>query len=135
AEELQAWRECICGEAGRFPRVRQCGQGARRVLGAHQRTAPWERQAVTGKAPLRILLLEDDPGDAQLIRDILEDDLFDCEVTRVQTRDEFVAALDNQPIDLILADHNLPSFDGLSALKLVRETGPDLPFIFVSGIP
>ena len=83
--------------------------------------------------PLRILLLEDDPGDVELIQELLEVDHFDCEVTRLQTRPEFLAALESAEIDLILADYKLPSFDGLSALKLAASTRPDLPFIFVSG--
>ena len=83
--------------------------------------------------PLRILLLEDDPGDVELIQELLEVDHFDCEVTRVQTCPEFLAALESAEIDLILADYKLPSFDGLSALKLAQSARPDLPFIFVSG--
>jgi len=51
----------------------------------------------------------------------------------VETRAEFVAGLEDAGIDLILADYTLPTFDGLSALKLAREARPDLPFIFVSG--
>jgi PAS domain S-box-containing protein len=83
--------------------------------------------------PLRILLLEDDLGDVELIQELLEVDHFDCEVTRVQTRPEFLTALESDEIDLILADYKLPSFDGLSALKLAQSAHPDLPFIFVSG--
>ena len=71
--------------------------------------------------------------DAALIQDLLEADHFVCEVTRVETRTEFLAALEDRGIDLILADYNLPSFDGLSALKLALSGRPDLPFIFVSG--
>ena len=85
------------------------------------------------KALLRILLLEDSVTDAELVRELLEADHFVCEVTRVQTRAEFVAALEDGAIDLILADYNLPSFDGLSALRLARSARPELPFIFVSG--
>jgi PAS domain S-box-containing protein len=85
-------------------------------------------------SPLRILLLEDDLGDAQLIGDLLEEESFHCKITRVQTRSEFVAALEEEVTDLILADYRLPAFDGLSALKLVLEIRPDLPFIFVSGL-
>ena len=84
-------------------------------------------------SPLRILLLEDNAHDAELIQELLlEANLF-CEVTRVQTRAEFVAALEKGDIDLILADYQLPSFDGLSALKHALSAHPDLPFIFVSG--
>src|SRR6516162_507309 len=85
------------------------------------------------KALLRILLLEDSVQDAELIQELLEADHFVCEVTRVQTRAEFLAALEDGGIDLILADYQLPSFDGLSALKLALSARPDLPFIFVSG--
>jgi PAS domain S-box-containing protein len=84
-------------------------------------------------SPLRILLLEDNPTDAELIQELLETDGYACEVTRVQTCAEFVAALDDAAIELILADYSLPSFDGLSALKLALSARPDLPFIFVSG--
>jgi PAS domain S-box-containing protein len=85
------------------------------------------------EALLRILLLEDSVQDAELIQELLEADHFVCEVTRVQTRAEFLAALEDGGIDLILADYQLPSFDGLSALKLALSARPDLPFIFVSG--
>src|SRR6202140_1533084 len=84
-------------------------------------------------SPLRILLLKDNTRDAELIQELLEADHFACEVTRVQTRAEFVASLANAGINLILADYRLPSFDGLSALKLALDARPDLPFIFVSG--
>jgi signal transduction histidine kinase/CheY-like chemotaxis protein len=84
-------------------------------------------------SPLRILLLEDSAPDAELIQELLEADHFVCEVTRVQTRAEFVAGLENAGIDLILADYKLPSFDGISALKLALAARADLPFIFVSG--
>lgn len=84
-------------------------------------------------SPLRILLLEDNPHDAELIQELLEADHFVCEVTHVQTRAEFIAGLENPGLDLILADYKLPSFDGLSALKLALDARADLPFIFVSG--
>jgi PAS domain S-box-containing protein len=85
------------------------------------------------KALLRILLLEDSIQDAELIQELLEADNFVCEVTRVETRAEFLAALEHGGFDLVLADYQLPSFDGLSALKLALRARPDLPFIFVSG--
>jgi signal transduction histidine kinase/DNA-binding response OmpR family regulator len=82
---------------------------------------------------LRILLLEDNSHDAELIQELLEADHFVCEITRTQTRAEFVAGLDDDRIDLILADYKLPTFDGLTALKLALDARADLPFIFVSG--
>ena len=85
------------------------------------------------KSPLRVLLLEDSTFDAELIQELLEADHFVCEVTRAQTRAEFVAGLENPGIDIILADYKLPSFDGLSALKLALDARAEVPFIFVSG--
>jgi PAS domain S-box-containing protein len=81
---------------------------------------------------VRILLLEDDSTDAELIRELLADH-FDCKITQVQTRADFTNALQSGDFDLILSDYQLPSFDGISALKLVLSERPDLPFIFMSG--
>jgi C4-dicarboxylate-specific signal transduction histidine kinase len=89
---------------------------------------------MTARSPLRLLLLEDDPHDAELIRALLEADGAVCAMTRVQAREEFLRALENDELDLILADYQLPSFDGISALRLALSARPDLPFIFVSGI-
>ncbi len=82
---------------------------------------------------LRILLLEDSLLDAELINANLSDAGIDCELVRVETRADFVAALEKDSFDLILADYALPSFDGISALEIARTTCPELPFIFVSA--
>jgi CheY-like chemotaxis protein len=82
---------------------------------------------------IEILLLEDDPNDAGLVEERLQADHFIPRITRVQDRTEFLAALENGEFDLILSDHKLPSFDGLSALNLALSIRPDIPFIFVSG--
>src|SRR6201982_3664881 len=84
-------------------------------------------------APIGILLLEDDPDDARLIEDLLEADQFICRIVCVQSHAEFLAALKDGDLDLILWDYKLPSFDGLSALSIALSARPDLPFIFVSG--
>src|SRR6202790_125230 len=83
--------------------------------------------------PLRILSIEDDPKDAELIRDLLETEGVACEVTRVDTEAALLASVEQGGIDLILADFTLPSFDGISALKFAMQACPDVPFIFVSG--
>jgi CheY-like chemotaxis protein len=85
------------------------------------------------ESPLRILHLEDDPKDAELIQAMLETEGISCYVTRVETQADFSASLEQGGFDLILADYTLPSFDGLSALKITQEKCPDIPFIFVSG--
>jgi formate hydrogenlyase transcriptional activator len=85
------------------------------------------------RRPLRILSLEDDPRDTELIQESLEAEGIACEVTRVDTQPAFHASLDGDRCDLILADYTLPSFDGLEALKLAMSARPDVPFIFVTG--
>jgi PAS domain S-box-containing protein len=82
---------------------------------------------------LRILDLEDDPLDTELLQANLMAGGISCEMVRVQTRADFEAALVNGNFDLVLSDYSLPSFDGLSALELAKEIRPEVPFILVSG--
>src|SRR5271154_1854981 len=85
------------------------------------------------RQPLRVLSIEDEPKDADLIQNLLETAGIVCEITRVENQADFLASLKRGGIDLILADYSLPSFDGISALKLAMKGRPDVPFIFVSG--
>jgi PAS domain S-box-containing protein/putative nucleotidyltransferase with HDIG domain len=82
---------------------------------------------------LRILHLEDNPADAELVQRTLTAAGLACDMLRVETREQFEAALNQGGFDLILADKTLPQYDGLSALALAREKRPAVPFIFVSG--
>jgi two-component system, cell cycle sensor histidine kinase and response regulator CckA len=84
-------------------------------------------------APLRILQLEDNPVDAELIAATLAEGGIPCEAVRVEGREAFVAALKAGGIDMILADYSLPGFDGITALALARKICPEIPFIFVSA--
>src|SRR3989338_4017828 len=84
-------------------------------------------------APIRILHLEDNPTDSELIQSLLEADGMAGELVRVETREHFLAGLEQGVWHLILSDNTLPSFDGLAALALAREKCPDVPFIFFSG--
>ncbi len=91
---------------------------------------PTDTQAHPQK--IRVLILEDSPVDAELMIRELRHAQFEVEWQRVQTESAFLAALDPAP-DLILADYNLPQFDGISAVKLLRNRGLDIPFILISG--
>ncbi|MGC2061425.1 MAG: response regulator [Thermodesulfovibrionales bacterium] len=82
---------------------------------------------------LYILNLEDNKHDTELIQATLEEEGIACDITRVETEAEFVAALDKAGFDLLLIDYNLPSFDGMSALAIAKGKCPKIPFIFVSG--
>ena len=83
---------------------------------------------------LRILHLEDAPEDAELVERQLRHNGFPFVLRHAANRDEFVRALDEFHPDVILADYSLPNFDGLSAVRMVREKDPDLPIIVVTGI-
>jgi len=85
------------------------------------------------KLKLRILVLEDDLRDRELIRAKLADENIDCEIVFTGGRKDFEAALEQGGFNLILSDYSLPQFDGISALRMVREKEPDLPFILISG--
>ena len=85
------------------------------------------------KPDLRILHLEDDSNDAELISANLAEGGILCSITLVETREQFLFALEAREYDLILADFKLPSFDALSALEIVKEKHLEIPFILVSG--
>src|ERR1700730_15605159 len=85
------------------------------------------------KSPLHVLYLEDDLRDAELVQETLANDGIKCQVTRVETEIDFIASLEQGGFDLIIADYTLPSFDGLSALKIAQRDSPEVPLIFVSG--
>ncbi|MBK1614144.1 hypothetical protein CKO44_11765 [Rubrivivax gelatinosus] len=82
--------------------------------------------------PVRLLHLEDSEADHALAMAQLRRAGLNVQVERVETRDDFVAAL-ARPWDLILSDFNLPCFTGLQALEIVRERAALVPFILVSG--
>lgn len=82
--------------------------------------------------PLRVLLLEDQPADAELELAELGRAGFALSAAVTETEADFRAALD-PGLDVILADYDLPQFDAERALRLVQERGLDVPFIVVSG--
>lgn len=83
--------------------------------------------------PLRILVLEDVAADVMLISHELRAAGLAFQAQRVETRDDFVRELEENPPDVILSDHGLPAFDGFAALAVARERRPEIPFIFVTG--
>jgi PAS domain S-box-containing protein len=82
---------------------------------------------------LHILMLEDQPEDAALIHDELRRSGLRFDAKRVDTRDAFLQEIEQHKPDIILSDHGLPAFDGLSALTLARKKCPEVPFVFVTG--
>jgi diguanylate cyclase (GGDEF)-like protein len=82
---------------------------------------------------LRILLLEDNPADADLIRHELSKANREFSLKQADTKETYLKELKEFAPDLILSDYSLPSFDGMSALTIAKEKCPEVPFIFVTG--
>ena len=82
---------------------------------------------------IKILILEDNQSDADLLQRELKKSglVYTSEI--VQTRQEFESSLENFKPDLILADYSLPSFDGDTAFDIKQKAYPDIPFIIISG--
>jgi PAS domain S-box-containing protein len=93
--------------------------------------------ARSGLAPqaneLRVLHVEDDPLDAELVAQALRKGGFTVSVVVVQTEAEFERELRGQSPDVVLADYNLPQWTGMEALDLLRREGLDIPLILVTG--
>ena len=83
--------------------------------------------------PCIVLHLEDEPLDAELVRDALATEGLVCRFVQASDRSQFQAALNRGNFDLILADNRLPSFDGLAALEMAQSVRPEAPFLFLSG--
>lgn len=85
------------------------------------------------RSTLKILIVEDDPGDVELSRYELVRAGIACDIYQVETEDAFLDALNRYQPDIILGDFSLPNFDGMSALQIVQQISPSTPFLFVSG--
>lgn len=82
---------------------------------------------------LRVLVVEDSESDAALIVRMLKKAGYDVHSERVEDPGEMRTALDREVWDVIIADHNMARFDAPGALRLLHESGRDIPFIVVSG--
>lgn len=90
------------------------------------------------KRPLEVLLIEDNPNDAFLLERHLRRNGFDTRIVRVETADamrEALAALSDPALtsSIVIADYNLPAFSGPEALRILKASGIDLPFLMMSG--
>ena len=82
--------------------------------------------------PLRVLILEDNPDDAEMLVGQLRGAGFELDWHRVDTEKDYLASLDDR-LDIILSDYAMPQFDGMRALELLKQRRLDIPFVMVSG--
>ncbi|HYG76237.1 MAG TPA: ATP-binding protein [Planctomycetota bacterium] len=94
---------------------------------------PTEAEQQHAITTLKILHIEDNPIDAELISTLLRRGGIDCEIDRVEKKDDYVARLSAHEYSIILADYTLPGFDGAGILRLAQQFQPDVPFLFVSA--
>ena len=88
----------------------------------------------TARSPiLYVLMVEDSEDDVLLLHRQLQSAGYSVELQRVDTQPDLASALARQRWDIVFSDFSMPDFNGLEALKTVREHDPDLPFIIVSG--
>jgi signal transduction histidine kinase len=83
---------------------------------------------------LDILIIEDVPRDAEAIEAELRQEAVAFRARRLETREQFIEALENAPPDIVLSDFTLPEFNALEALRVLQEIRPDIPFILVTGM-
>ncbi|MCD6018103.1 MAG: DNA-binding transcriptional regulator BaeR [Bacteroidetes bacterium] len=82
---------------------------------------------------IKILILEDDKNDVELLQYELKKSTLSYTTKLVQTREDFENSLETFKPDIILSDYSLPSFDGVSAFNIKQKKCPSIPFIIVSG--
>lgn len=83
--------------------------------------------------PLRALIIEDSEADCLLLVNLLEISGYILEHKLVDNADDMRKVLDENIWDIVISDYNMPRFNGLDALKLLKKKYPQIPFILVSG--
>ena len=83
---------------------------------------------------IRILFLEDNRDDAEIVAQTYESAGLSVQIERVESQPLFRQALEKQEWDLLLLDYALPRFDGIAALDLARKIRPELPAVILSGV-
>lgn len=82
---------------------------------------------------LKIVHLEDNTSDAELIKAELEENSVRLQIQQICSEEAFKTAIQSGEIDVVLSDSNVPGINTWDALQFVQKTAPHIPFIFVSG--
>ena len=96
--------------------------------------SPSHISPIAQEEKLRILFVEDNPDDLELILLELQKANLEVAADIVMRRDEFIARISAVPYDAVIADYKLDGWTGMDALALMREQGRRLPFILVTGV-
>src|SRR5688572_17631815 len=92
----------------------------------------FETTFVTGQ-PLRVLMVEDSPNDAELNLQALRRHGYNVRADIISTPDEFTDKLSKAIYDVVLSDYQLPGWNGLGVLEQLEKLQQDIPFILVTG--
>ena len=84
--------------------------------------------------PLRLLLIEDNPGDARLIREILRDSGTPVTLENAETLKDGFTRLENDRFDAVLLDLSLPDSQGLETVLRLRQQAPEFPIVVLTGL-
>lgn len=93
----------------------------------------FKREPVAANSAIRVLLLEDNPLDAELSLQALRRESIVAQVEVVKTSEEFAGKLRKSSYDIVLADYHLPNWTGMAALEMIQTLGLNLPLILVTG--
>lgn len=85
------------------------------------------------KRTLRILMVEDLSSDVELAERELKKEGIEYVLQQVDTKEEYLKALNEFQPDIIISDYAMPNFDGMQALQLAKEKCPDIPLIILTG--
>ena len=122
------------GQRGRGPRAAEPAAAPRaRQARARPDEGTGEGTGAAGRGGLRILILEDNPADAELEQRLLAGAGLDFTALVVDTAASYAQQIDAFRPDVILADFSLPGFSGDGAIKIAQERCPDTPVVVVSG--
>jgi len=122
----------IAGDVTGCPNNDNARDEAVQAVGAHPPTSGNDWLAAKSNQ-LRVLHVEDNEMDAELVAGALRKGGFGISVAVVQTEVEFEQHLHSQPPDVVIADYNLPQWKGMEALEVLQRAGLDIPLILVSG--
>ena len=101
--------------------------------GSTSPTLPPDAGGHRGGAKLRVLVVEDDPADVELLVRALRTGGCEPDVDTVQTAEDFAERIRKNRYDVILADYGLPGWNGMDTVEVLRREGLDIPVVLVSG--